>query len=184
MWLLGNRFTEAKAAYDTALEQAARAGATSAEHQQAVARVRYNRGILLADHVGRDGVVFADAEADLREAVRLLEPLAAGSSSASQDLARVYNNLGRVILEQDRPAAEAHDWYQRAVLIHETLTKQQPGNREYAMELVKFDNNLADVLRELGKTAEATRRNALALEGIERLARAGAVGRYRAGGYL
>ena len=171
LWLLGNRFAEAKAAYGTALEQAARAGATSAEHQQAVARVRYNRGVLLADHVGRDGVVFADAEADLREAVRLLEPLAAGSSSASQDLARVYNNLGRVILDQERPA-EAREWYQRAVLIHEALTKQQPGNREYAMELVKFDNNLADVLRELGDTAEATRMNGRALDGIERLARA------------
>jgi len=172
LWMLGGRFAEARAAFDAALASGGRPDAAEPEHQQTLARIRYNRGILLADQVGQNGVSGSDAEADLRQSIRLLEPIAAagGSPAVSQDLGRAYNNLARVIYDDGR-AADARDLYERAVAIHEMLAQRDPRNREYAMELVKFDNNLADVLRELGETGEAIRRNAMALDGIERLAR-------------
>ena len=68
--------------------------------------------------------------------------------------------------------------------IHEGLTAKEPGNREYAMELIKFYNNLSDVLRERGQLELAQQRNAQALERIESLARpAPSVGIERADSY-
>ena len=141
-------------------EQAARAAGrnVSGGDQQAVARVRYNRGVLLGRHTSGSATasVFADAEADLREAVRLLEPLARqGSSSRLPGSQRGCTTTSAVSFStrsgRRKPANGPG-----VDIIHEALTKQQPGNEAYAMELVKFDNNLADVLRELGDTAEAT----------------------------
>jgi len=152
----------------------------------AAARARYNRGILLADHIGRDGVTQADAERDLHEAIRLLEPLATQDPdpAVSQDLGRAYNNLGTVIALETGRATEARDLYARAVRTHEALSRREPQNREYVMELVKFHNNLADASRELGDIAEATRHNAHALDRIEWLARpAPSVGIERADTY-
>ncbi len=96
----GGRYAEAKAAYDKALELAAGpvAAAEMPAQQQALARVRYNRGILLASQAGQDGATLDAAEADLREAIRLLEPLAAQAMPiGAQDLGRAYNNLGTVV---------------------------------------------------------------------------------------
>jgi tetratricopeptide (TPR) repeat protein len=183
----GGRYTEAKMAYDTALELAADqpAGTDAAAQQQALARVRYNRGILVAAQAGQDGASLDDAEADLHEAIRLLEPLAARATPiGAQDLGRAYNNLGNVVALTDGRIAEVRDLYTRAVHIHEELTRRDPTNREYAMELVQFYNNLSAVLRDNGEPEEATRRNLQARERIESLARpAPSVGIERADSY-
>ena len=164
----GTRYEEAKAAYDKALDLAAAPMPPAEMPQQlALARVRNNRGSLLA---GQAGSIDA-AEADFREAIRLLEPLAAQAPPiAAQDLGRAYNNLGNVALGGGR-IKEARDLYTRAVRIHEDLTRREPTNREYAMELVQFYNNLSATLRDNGEVDEALRRNLQARERIEVLAR-------------
>ena len=183
----GGHYAEAKAAYDTALDLAGppAAGADAAAQQQALARVRYNRGSLLAGQAGREGTSFDEAEADLREAIRLLEPLAARPMPiGAQDLGRAFNNLGNVVALADGRIAEVRDLYTRAVRIHEDLTAREPTNREYVMELVQFYNNLSAVLRDNGEPEEAMRRNAQARERIESLARpAPSVGIERADSY-
>ena len=169
----GGRYAEAKAAYDKALELAAGpvAAAEMPAQQQALARVRYNRGILLASQAGQDGALDA-AEADLREAIRLLEPLAARAMPiGAQDLGRAYNNLGNVVALDGGRIAEGRDLYTQAVHIHEGLARREPTNREYAMELVQFYNNLSATLRDNGELDEALRRNLQARERIESLAR-------------
>ena len=167
---VGGRYLEAKAAYDAALMLQRSLEQADAPHRQAVARTLYNRGILFAEYAGREGATLEAAETDLRAAIRLLEPLAAASAPlAAQELARAYNNLGSVVAETRLDEAQA--LYARAVGIHEGLTSKEPGNREYAMELIKFYNNLSDVLRERGQLELAQQRNAQALERIESLAR-------------
>jgi len=183
----GGRYAEAKSSYDTALELlgAPPSHVDAAALQQVVARVRYNRGILVAAQAGQDGAALDDAEADLREAIRLLEPLAARPMPVgAQDLGRAYNNLGNVVALADGRIAEVRDLYTRAVHIHEDLTRREPTNREYAMELVQFYNNLSAVLRDNGEPDEAMRRNLQARERIESLARpAPSVGIERADSY-
>jgi len=183
----GGRYAEAKKAYDTALEilGAPPQHVDAAALQQALARVRYNRGILVAEQAGQDGASLDAAEADLREAIRLLEPLAARPMPVgAQDLGRAYNNLGNVVALADGRIAEVRDLYTRAVHIHEELTRREPTNREYAMELVQFYNNLSAVLRDNDEPAEAMRRNLQARERIESLARpAPSVGIERADSY-
>lgn len=182
---IGGRYTEAKAAYDTALDLAGKAPFADAASQQALARVRYNRGILRAAQAGQDGASLDDAEADLREAIRLLEPLAAAPMPiGAQDLGRAYNNLGNVVALGEGRIAEVRDLYSRAVHIHERLTQGEPNNREFAMELVQFYNNLSATLRDNGEPEEAARRNLQARERIELLARpAPSVGIERADSY-
>jgi len=185
--LAGGRYTVAKAAYDKALELGSEpVGASELPaQQQALARVRYNRGILLADHAGQDGATMAAAEADLREAIRLLESLPAQDPPlGAQDLGRAYNNLGSVVALEDGRIAEVRDLYTHAVQIHEDLTRRDPANREYAMELVKFYNNLSATLRDNAEPQEAARRNGQARDRIELLARpAPSVGIERADTY-
>jgi hypothetical protein len=172
-------------AYDVALDLTGKAPGSDAASQQALARVRYNRGILLAAQAGQDGASLDDAETDLREAIRLLEPLAAAPMPiGAQDLGRAYNNLGNVVALGDGRIAEVRDLYSRAVHIHERLTQAEPNNREFAMELVQFYNNLSATLRDNGEPAEAARRNLQARERIELLARpAPSVGIERADSY-
>ena len=183
----GGRYVEAKAAYDKALELAAGPmGAMELPAQrQAVARVRYNRAILLASQGGQNGATLDAAEADLREAIRLLEPVAPRATPvAAQDLGRAYNNLGSVVALDSRRIGEARDLYARAVGVHEDLTRREPTNREFAMELVQFYNNLSATLRDNGELDEAIRRNLQARDRIESLARpAPSVGIERADSY-
>ena len=168
------QFLAAKNAYDRALslqEQLIRERPDDVELRRDLARTHYNRGILYSGSAeGEDGV-FKLAEKDFNEAIRLLEPLAqGGNDAAAQELGRAYNNIGTLLGDAHR-ASEALDPYTKAVRIHERLVAKQPGNREYVLELVTFDNNLANLLRELGQIelADARVRSALAL--IEELSR-------------
>ena len=61
--------------------------------------------------------------------------------------------------------------YEQAILIHEQLMAADPGNREYALELAKFDNNMADLLRERQQPVRALEQNDRALDILQALAR-------------
>jgi tetratricopeptide (TPR) repeat protein len=173
--LSGEPFATTKDAYDRALavqEGLMAADAGNPEYRRDLARTRYNRGILYAQHTGRIDGAFPAAERDLRAAITLLEPLAqAGTSLAAQELGRVYNNIGSLLGTAPDRISEARGAYVRAVQIHETLVAQQPDNREVALELVKFYNNLADILRESGDFRAADDRNAQALALVTKLSR-------------
>ena len=91
------------------------------------------------------------------QAIRVLEPLAQkpGKPQAAQELARVYNNLARPARAgragHRRDCRPHEPYYERAVRIHQDLTARDPRNREYKLELAKFSNNYAELLRELGE---------------------------------
>jgi tetratricopeptide (TPR) repeat protein len=144
-------------------------------YRQELARTHYNRGILFASGPSDDATL-GRANADFREAIRLLEPLAGASSDAelSQELARAYNNLANiVVIGSDADArAEATALYDKAIARHEALLAKEPRNREYMLELAKFSDNLADVLREAGHTDLALLHNTRAIDLIQNLMRA------------
>jgi tetratricopeptide (TPR) repeat protein len=181
--LSGGPFEEAREAYDDALalqEALARESAAQAEYVRDLARTRYNRGILLyerlellTDDSERWEATFREAEADFNAAAALLEPLVRDDTNraAMQELARVYNNTGTLLASSDARWQDALEPYTRAVEIHERLSGHEPANRAYAIELAKFSNNLADLLRSLGHLDMAMARNHQALAIVEDLAR-------------
>jgi tetratricopeptide (TPR) repeat protein len=173
--LSGTQFDAARHAYDRALDlQQDLADRTPGhgEYQRDLARTHYNRGILYREHAAADGA-FELAEIDFQRAIGLLEPLAgdAGDVAALQELGRAYNNLGSLLADDMTRAAEALQPFTRAVDIHEGLLMREPGNREYALELVQFYNNDAELLREFGRVEEATSRNRQALALLDDLSR-------------
>jgi len=164
------RFAEAEAAYARALEiQRALVAAApdNVSYVRRLARTAYNRGILLAGAPDSS----ARAEADFREAIRLLEPQGATDPSSAQELARAYNNLaGLMIIGGDRHD-DARTMYERAIAVDERLVEGRPGNREYKLELAKFHNNLAALLLEAGRAADAADHSERAIALIDELAR-------------
>jgi tetratricopeptide (TPR) repeat protein len=166
---LAGRSTEAAHAYDSALvlqrgmvEGEPRGG----ESPSNLARTLYNRGILrwsLEDAPG--------AEADFREAMTLLEPLAPESPLAAQGLSRALNNLAGVMTLDEGRMAEALPLYREAITVHEGLVAGDPDNREFRLELAKFSNNLAGILLDQGESGEAERYSSRAIELIEGMSR-------------
>jgi tetratricopeptide (TPR) repeat protein len=75
------------------------------------------------------------------------------------------------LLTYQRRFAPARELFERAVLVLEDLSRREPGNREYKVELVQFYNNIAYALREQGSFELAKQRNSQALDLIEELAR-------------
>jgi hypothetical protein len=176
---LGDRRADAECANGNALPlQNALNGASPAnvDYKQELARTHYNRGILYGSSAGVGDPSFNQAEADFRDAIALLQPLAQGKADVQvlQDLARADNNLAS-LLEQDTQNAsrtgEARALYERAIQIHEDLVAKQPRNREYKLELAKFSDNLAYLLGELGEVDLATRITSRALALMDELAR-------------
>jgi tetratricopeptide (TPR) repeat protein len=168
-------YKEAESAYASALRLQNELVASSPEnnsYKQELARTHYNRGILYGNVAEPGQPEFQQAQADFREAIRLLEPLAkSGDSHASQELARASNNLATVIERQRDQRDAARQLYERAIRIHEGLIAKEPANREYKLELAQFSNNLAELLRALRNTEGALRSNARALALIDELAR-------------
>ena len=168
------RSADAKPAYDRAVEvqQALHQGSPdNPDYLAELARTFSNRGILLG--ANDDPHELSLAKADFRQSIGLLEPLASQGQNPTylQSLARSYNNLGSLVAGLEEPQLEeAHDLYERAVMIHEDLAKRMPDNRDFKIELVKFYNNIADVARERAQFAEATTRNRQALTLLEDLA--------------
>lgn len=167
------RFDEAKAAYDRALDlQRALVERDDANvaFRQDLARTFLDRGILYSEQDRTDAASLA--EADFREAIRLLEPLAAsaGVPGPRQELSRALNNLGNLMLAPGEPMLESERLYTRAVQTHEALVAGEPTNREYRMELAQFYNNLSYAQREQGNAAGARESNERALALIDGLA--------------
>jgi tetratricopeptide (TPR) repeat protein len=161
---------QAEAAYNNALslqQVLARESPENQQYERELARTHYNRGILRYFLGHLDG-----SEADFREAIRLLQPLAAKEpdSPAAQELARAYNDLGNLLRHEDH-LPEAKEFYEAAIQIHEGLTQRKPDDREYKQELAVFDNNLAMLLLDQQQYDLAKQRNHRALELIEDLAR-------------
>jgi tetratricopeptide (TPR) repeat protein len=86
-----------------------------------------------------------------------------------QELARTYNNLGRLLRRQGLPK-EAQTVYEQAIQIHESLIQQVPDKREYMVELATFYNNLAILLEETGQLNPADQKNQQALDLLQGLA--------------
>lgn len=160
---------DADRAYGSALElqqQLAAQDPQNGAYRQESARTHYNRGIVryIAGRV-------QDSEADFREAIDLLKPLAEKQpgSAAAQELGRAYNNLGTLMRSQDR-LPEARQGYEDAIRIQEELSKRQPANREYKQELATFRNNLSLLLMDDQKFDLAAETNRQALDLMEELA--------------
>ena len=128
------RFADAERAYNSALllQQTLVEQGAGAERVQELARTHYNRGILRytrGHEPGQERLMEAAGE-DFRTAIRLLEPLAATSDGAAQELARAYNNLGGLIQEtHPDKAPEIRALWEQAIAIDERLSKKDPSNR-------------------------------------------------------
>ena len=169
-----SRFSEAAKAYDRAIElqQAlVKSDPGNARYRQELARSYGNRGILRAS-ADPGSPQFAGAEADIREAMKLLELLAqAGTGSAAQELSRSANNLATLLADDPKRAEEAERLYDRAIRLHEALVAREPGNRVYKLELAKFLDNAADRAREAGDFTHAARLSDEALTQLDDLLR-------------
>ena len=170
-----DRAADAETAYAGALalqEGLVRAAPSRDDYRQDAARTRYNRGILRGGAANPGSAEFASAESDFREAIRLLEPLArrAADPVPSLELARAYNNLGALVALDDKRLGEARRFYESAVGINEALTKAEPENRVYKMELAKYCDNLSYLLGQLGETDLAQSRSQEALDLLDALA--------------
>jgi tetratricopeptide (TPR) repeat protein/ABC-type oligopeptide transport system ATPase subunit len=135
--VLPDHQAEAQDSYDNALrlqEGLYKDYSNMPDYQRELARTHYNRGILWFA-LNRPDL----AEADYREAIRLLEPLSE-ITPARQELARAFNNFA-ILLKAQGKTNDARRYRERAIAIHEALVKQFPGNRDYALELAVFYEN-------------------------------------------
>jgi hypothetical protein len=176
---LNGRRADAERAYQRALDlqsELVKTYPSVVRYKQELARTHYNRGILYGSSASLADPAFANAEADFRAAIDLLQPLAKpdGEVQISQDLARALNNLASLLSQDSQNSArlsEAKALYMRAIQIHEGLVAREPRNRESKLELAKFSDNLAYLLGEMGEMAPAVRNTNRALALMEELAR-------------
>jgi tetratricopeptide (TPR) repeat protein len=172
---LGGYSREADAAYGAALglqTELVSAYPADAAYRQDLARTHYNRGILSGSTAVPSDPAYKLADADFREAIRLLEPLAQHNTDLrpSQELARTYNNLAALLSQEANRFEEAKSLYGRAIQIHESLVAKDPRNREYKAELAMFTNNLSSFLGETGDTASSLKRLDRSVKFIDELA--------------
>jgi hypothetical protein len=169
---------QATAEYDAAFQfqqQIHDAAPSNAQYTQELARTLYNRGILEDDQ--GDG---KSAEADLRTAMGLLEPLdplvskhitedpTQTTRPAAQDLARTDNDLANLYAKNGNNP-DARRLYDRAIAIGEQLTAERKDKREYKFELAQYYDNEARLLMKTGDEALAAQQNHHALDLIEEL---------------
>jgi tetratricopeptide (TPR) repeat protein len=171
---ISGRYAEAEAAYDRAitLQQALVDGdPANAQYRLELARTYGNRGILKAS-TDQASPQYAGAEADIRHAMSLLEPIAqSGPVSAAQELSRDANNLATILAADPKRAAEAEPLYDRAISTHRALVAREPAKRVYRFELAKFLDNAADRARDAGDDAGAARLNQESLTLLDELLR-------------
>ena len=158
-----------------------RASPQRADYRQELARTRYNRGILHSATAVPLQPEFRAAESDFREAIRLLEPLAGnhpiaslrwswrGPTTTSATCWR-WTISGSTRRKDSMKPAIRHD---------EVLTKAEPANREYTLELAKYCNNLSDLLRRLGDGERGEGAQPTGARSARRAGDAGAVARHR-----
>jgi tetratricopeptide (TPR) repeat protein len=164
---------DAEKEYDAALslqQELHREVPANLDYQQELARTYYNRGIL-----NYDRKAYNLTAADFRQAIELLQPLGTSNTQSpdqetrsqpkpSQDLARVYNNLGNLLSSKEKRYPEARKLIEQAIGIHESLLKQDPANLEYKQELTKFYDSLAAVLYNENQLELAQQANHKALD--------------------
>ncbi len=173
------RRDEAEKAYTSALalqNALAREFPANDLYKQELARTHYNRGVLFGSVAEPNDAAFRAADAGFREAIRVLEPLAQkpGQFHASQELARVYNNLAVLLAQGAQDQAGLHTarpFYERAIRVHQDLTARDPRNREFKFELAKFSNNHAELLREMGAFGPAKENSSRAIALLDELVR-------------
>lgn len=171
-----DRAGDAATEYNSALtlqDDLMRANASRDEYRQEAARTHNNRGILRFNTVtGPDSAEFGTTESDFREAIRLLEPLAERPDDPvpSLELARVYNNLGNLVVLDPTRGNEARQLYEEAIRRNEELVKRDPANRVYKMELATYCNNFSYFLGRLGQGDLAKARSRQALDLMAELA--------------
>jgi tetratricopeptide (TPR) repeat protein len=133
--------------------------ATQHQYAQHLARSLYSRGTVFRRH-GK----LTEAQADYREAIGLLKPLAAQSGLADrqacrQELARCDNNLANVFQEQGNPA-KAEEHFRRAIDALRELPSAASslGNepRSVKLELAQYHINLTNLLKDR-ETPEASK---------------------------
>ena len=170
---MAERYADAERAYNNAfaLQQTlTREDPANTTYRGELARTLYNRGILRSTHAVADTAAHGSAEADFRAAIGLLEPMAATDDRAAQELARVYNNLGSLFIDDIQEEAEMRRLFEQAIAVDERLVAKAPDNREYKLELATFSSNLASILYDRGDLADADRRSRQAIGLIEELA--------------
>jgi tetratricopeptide (TPR) repeat protein len=134
------KLSEAEHSYNQALaiQQRLHAGqARNENYTRELARSYYNRGIVRS-HLNNAG----GADSDYRQAIALLEPLAALGGDYRQEMDRVYNDRANLLSDLGR-TAEAEALYQQAIASHQELLKDSPAHRDYQLELDEFCNSLA-----------------------------------------
>jgi tetratricopeptide (TPR) repeat protein/energy-coupling factor transporter ATP-binding protein EcfA2 len=134
-------YAQAERAYGAAIplqEELYRRYPASLRYRQMLARTHDNLGIL------RMPIEHTRAEADYREAIRILEPLT--DPQSRRELAHAYNNLAILLDEHMNRPEMARPYYERAIGIEEPMLAREPGNREYQFDLAKFYNSLAILL--------------------------------------
>jgi tetratricopeptide (TPR) repeat protein len=173
------RRAEAERAYTSALalqNALAKEFPANATYQQELARTYYNQAVLFGAIAEPNDAAFRAADRGFREAIRVLEPLAQkpGNEMAAQELSRVYNNLAVLLAQGAQDVAglqDAKPYYERAVRIHQDLVSRDPRNREYKLELAKFSNNYAEMLRELAEFGLARENSSRAIALLDELVR-------------
>jgi hypothetical protein len=168
---------DAQREYDSAItlqQELHRTAPDNPIYAQELARSFYNRGIL---HY--DGQSFEAAQADFLQAADLLRPLTSDGRPApanslnlpnpSQDLARVYNNLGMLFLKREEFEAAAQ-LFEQAITTLNALREKFPDNREYKVEVATYYNNLALALGEQHLFDVAGKPNRSALDIVQELA--------------
>jgi tetratricopeptide (TPR) repeat protein/energy-coupling factor transporter ATP-binding protein EcfA2 len=119
------------------------------ENQLARARTHYSRGI-----VRQAGGRFNEAQADYKEAIRLLTPGSGSKPSYQQELARAKNNLAKLIFDAGLPG-DARRLYDDAIALGENLTIKNPENRDYKFELAQYYDNSAILFQSRNQAAAA-----------------------------
>ena len=138
---LENGYPRAEQAYGAAMrlqEELCRSYPAEPIYKRRLARSHYNLGILRAPTGD------PRAEADYREAIRLLDPLT--DPPSRRGLAHAYNDLAILFDDYRNQPEKARPYYEQAIAIQEAIFAREPGNRDYAFDLAKFYNNLAMLL--------------------------------------
>jgi tetratricopeptide (TPR) repeat protein len=100
----------------------------------------------------------ADAEASYLRAVADLEQLVdqyPGRSDYRLTLYNTFNNLAILYQRAAGQPAKAEAVYQKSLAIADTLSREQPGNVEFAFSGIRTRSMLANLLRAVGRTDES-----------------------------
>jgi tetratricopeptide (TPR) repeat protein len=141
--LLGNH-AEAERAYEqgiAALEQLAGEFPTTSEYHQALARAHASHGVLL-----KKDNRFAEAEAELRRALKIMKPLAARSPGAA-DREAIRYQLATVLARLGQRDEEAEAAYRRALARQREQVARSPATLTYQEQLARTCNNLGVLLQ-------------------------------------